>query len=288
MPHLPDPVIKDCHTGSVTEPRDHWSLAKSDAQRLQDALGQPDAALVLGSGWSAVGESLGVPGPSMDMSEFQGVPSPSVTGHRGSATSVDVGGVNVLVLAGRSHLYEGHPADTVVHAVRAAVMAGARTVLLTNAAGSLRPEVGIGRPVVISDQLNLTGSNPMTGDAPPDEHGSRFVDLTGLYSQRLRELALAADPDAVEGVYAGLLGGSFETPAEIRMLAGMGADVVGMSTVLEAIAARHLGAEVFAVALVTNLAAGLQDDLDHTEVLQVGARSSPRLASLLRSVLRGL
>jgi len=264
---------------------DPWAAAAAGAEALRARLGPPQAAVVLGSGWAAVGEELGPVGARMSLRDLGGAPVPTVAGHGTTVSAVDVGGTNVLVLAGRSHLYEGHGAATVVHAVRAAVLAGCRTVLLTNAAGSLRPEVGVGRAVVIADHLNLTGANPMAGPGPPPGLAGRFVDLTDLYSPRLRAAALAAGGDAVEGVYAGVLGGSFETPAEIRMLAGLGADVVGMSTVLEAIAARHLGAEVFGVSLVTNLAAGLQDGLDHAEVLAAGAAASPRLTHLLRAVL---
>ena len=162
---------------------------------------------------------------------------------------------------------------------------GCSTVLLTNAAGSLRAEVGVGSAVLISDQLNLSGANPMCGDEPPEAYGGRFADLSELYSRRLRAAAAAAHPGLVEGVYAGVLGGSYETPAEIRMLRGLGADLVGMSTVLEAIAAHHLGAEVFGVSLVTNLAAGLQSTLVHADVLAAGAASTGLLIDLLRSVL---
>lgn len=263
----------------------HWDLAEQDATRLRGALGAASAAVVLGSGWVGVGEALGTPVERINMTDLAGVPAPTVAGHGGTITAVDVHGSRVLVLAGRSHLYEGHSPHQVVHAVRTAVMAGCSTILLTNAAGSLRAQVGVGTPVILTDQINLTGANPMTGLAPPQHLGGRFVDLSEIYSPRLCAAARAADPDAAEGVYAGLLGGTYETPAEIQMLAGMGADVVGMSTVLESIAARHLGAEVFGVALVTNLAAGLQKNLDHGEVLEAGAASSQRLVTLLRAVL---
>lgn len=267
---------------------DPWEQAISDAAILTERLGSADAAVVMGSGWREVGESLGTPIQSMDMHELPGLPEPTVLGHGGTITSADVGESRVLILAGRSHLYEGHSPHTVVHAVRSAVLAGCSTVLLTNAAGSLRPEVGVGTPVVLSDQINLSGANAMAGPAPPAELGGRFADLTNLYSKRLRAVAVDADPGSVEGVYAGVLGGSFETPAEIRMLAGMGADVVGMSTVLESVAANHLGAEVFGVTLVTNLAAGLQDELNHSEVLAAGAANSDRLVGLLRAVVSAI
>jgi len=172
-----------------------------------------------------------------------------------------------------------------VHAVRAAVLSGCTTVVLTNAAGSLRPAVGIGSAVLISDQLNLSGSNPMCGAGPPEHLRGRFADLSGLFSHRLRSAVLSEHPELVEGVYAGVLGGSYETPAEIRMLRTLGADLVGMSTVLESIAAHHLGAEVVGVSLVTNLAAGMQDTLDHTDVLAAGTASTELLIDLLRTVL---
>jgi purine-nucleoside phosphorylase len=268
-----------------TDRADPWQLVTEDAAVLTDRLGTADSAVVLGSGWSDVGRGLGAPAAEMPMQDLAGVPEPTVLGHGGIISVVEVGARRVFVLAGRVHLYEGHSPHTVVHAVRCAVTAGCRRILLTNAAGSLRPEVGIGTPVVITDQLNLSGSNPLVGPSPPESLGARFADLTDLYDPALRLRALASDPVAVEGVYAGLLGGSFETPAEIRMLAGLGADVVGMSTVLEAIAARHLGASVFGVSLVTNLAAGLQPRLDHLEVLAAGADASQRLVGILRSVI---
>ena len=261
-------------------------MAVESASVLVDRLGQVDTAVVLGSGWAAAGQGLGTAVAEMPMHALPGLPEPGVQGHGATVSSVEVGSRRVLVLAGRVHLYEGHSVQTVVHAVRSAVLAGCRRVLLSNAAGSLRSDVAIGTPVVITDQINLSGQNPLAGPAPPEHLGSRFVDLTDLYDPELRAVAEAADDSAVGGVYAGVLGGSFETPAEIRMLAGLGADLVGMSTVAEAIAARHLGAKVFGVSLVTNLAAGLQEQLDHLEVLAAGAEASGRLANILQSVIR--
>jgi purine-nucleoside phosphorylase len=266
-------------------PDDPYLAARAGASGIRERLGEHRAALVLGSGWADVVATLGETRASVPMPELPGFPAPSVQGHTGMAHSVDVGGVPVLVLAGRAHLYEDHPVATVVHGVRSAVLAGCRAVLLTNAAGSLVPANGPGTPVLISDHLNLTGVSPMTGSDPPADLPARFADLTDLYSARLRAVAAAAAPGIPEGVYAGLLGGSYETPAEIRMLRAMGADLVGMSTVLEAIAARHLGAEVFGVSLVTNLAAGLSAEaLDHREVLATGKASVDRLVDLLRAV----
>jgi purine-nucleoside phosphorylase len=265
---------------------DPYLSAKAAGEAIRDRLGEHRAALVLGSGWANIVPLLGNLDGSVPMPDLPGFPAPSVEGHSGLAHSVDCDGVRLLVMAGRSHLYEGHPLPTVVHGVRAAVLSGCATVLLTNAAGSLVPENGPGTPVVISDHLNLTGTNPMTGSDPPEGFPPRFCDLTDLYSPRLRAAAAAAVPGVAEGVYAGLLGGSYETPAEVRMLRGLGAHLVGMSTVLEAVAARHLKAEVFGVSLVTNLAAGLSPTaLDHQEVLATGRASMEPLAQLLRAVV---
>lgn len=274
----------------MSERPDPYRLAADAAAHLEEQLGRHEVAVVLGSGWAEVVDRLGETRAEVPLGSLPGAPAPTVPGHRGSLRSVafdapDGRSVPVLVAAGRVHLYEGHDAATVVHVVRAAVLSGCRTVVLTNAAGSLRPEVRTGTPVLVADHLNLTGDNPLCGPPPPSGTGSRFADLTDLYSARLRERIRAAVPDLGEGVYAGLRGGSFETPAEIRMLAGMGADLVGMSTVLEAIAAHHLGAAVVGVSLVTNLAAGLQASVDHEEVLAAGHASVDRVAEVLRAAV---
>jgi purine-nucleoside phosphorylase len=167
--------------------------------------------------------------------------------------------------------------------VRTAVCAGARVVILTNAAGGIRPGLRVGEPVLIRDHLNLTGKSPLAGPPPP---GQRFVDLTDLYSPWLRALAREADPSLTDGVYAMMPGPHYETPAEITMLGRLGADLVGMSTGLEAIAARHLGAEVLGISLVTNLAAGLAGHgLSHAEVVEAGRTSASRMGALLAGIL---
>jgi purine-nucleoside phosphorylase len=177
----------------------------------------------------------------------------------------------------------------VVHGVRTAIAAGARVIVLTNASGGIRDGLRVGQPVLISDHLNLTGRSPLAGPPPPEPYPSRFTDLTDLYSPRLRALARAADPGLAEGVYAALPGPHYETPAEIRMLRSLGADLVGMSTALEAIAARHLGAEVLAISLVTNLAAGLTPaGLDHAEVTAAGKAAAGRMGALLAGILPGV
>ena len=181
-------------------------------------------------------------------------------------------------MLGRTHFYEGKGVDRVVHNVRTAAAAGVRTVLLTNAAGGLREGFHVGQPVLISDHLNLTARSPIVG--------ANFIDLTDLYSARLRGIAKEIDPSLEEGVYAGLTGPHFETPAEIHMLRTLGADLVGMSTVLEAIAARAAGVEVFGLSLVTNLAAGMTGEpLNHQEVLEAGRAAATQMGSLLRELV---
>jgi purine-nucleoside phosphorylase len=214
---------------------------------------------------------------------------PTVAGHRGSIRSLELGGRRVIVLVGRVHLYEGLSEADVVHGVRTAVLAGCSTVILTNAAGGLNPSWPPGTAVALSDHLNLTNRSPLSGPPPPEPYGARFVDLSEVYSRRLRSIAKQVDPALREGVYAALRGPHYETPAEITMLRTLGADLVGMSTALEAIAARHLRAEVLGISLVTNLAAGVSPTpLDHDDVLAAGAAAAPGLGRLLRGVIEGL
>jgi len=240
-----------------------------------------DIAVVLGSGWGSAAEALGEPTAIVPMATLPGFSAPTALGHQGQVLSVPIGTHRVLVLLGRIHRYEGHGPAAVVHPVRTACTAGAEIVVLTNAAGGLRPEYRVGQPVLISDHLNLTGQSPLVGP--------QFVDLVDAYSPRLRALARDVDPSLTEGVYAGLSGPQYETPAEIRMLRTLGADLVGMSTVHETIAARALGAEVLGVSLVTNLAAGMTGEpLSHDEVLAAGRQSATTLGSLLAAVLARL
>ncbi len=263
---------------------DPWSAASHSGDLLRERLGAHRCAVVLGSGWAPVAEQLGDV-LATEPAGAAGLATPGVPGHAATVRSVDVDGVPTLVLAGRVHLYEGHDVAAVCHSVRAAVSSGCSTVVLTNAAGALRPDLQVGRPVLVSDQLNLTGANPMVGPPPPGDPSARFVDLVDLYAADRRAAVQRAVPGTPEGVYAGLLGGSYETPAEIRMLSTLGADLVGMSTVLEAVAARHLGATVVGVSLVTNLAAGLQDRVAHSEVLEVAHSSTDALVEVLRAAV---
>lgn len=239
------------------------------------------AAVVLGSGWRAAADVLGEPVATVPMADVPGFATPSAVGHAGTVLSVRVADNPVLVLLGRAHAYEGHDLSRVVHPVRTAIAAGAETIVLTNAAGGIRADMSVGQPVLISDHLNLTARSPLAG--------AQFVDLVDAYSPRLRALAHDIDPTLTEGVYAGLPGPHYETPAEIRMLRTLGADLVGMSTVHETIAARALGAEVLGVSLVTNYAAGITGEhLDHAEVLAAGQASATRMGALLRDLLARL
>jgi purine-nucleoside phosphorylase len=250
-----------------------------------------DVLVVLGSGWTPAADRLGDTVAELPVGELPGFAAVGVAGHAGVLRSVEVeGGRRVLVLLGRVHAYEGHELSSVVHGVRSAVRAGCDTVILTNAAGGLRAGMHPGQPVLISDHLNLTSRSPLTGAPAPEELGlPRFVDLTEAYSSRLRALAHEVDPTLEEGVYAGLFGPQYETPAEIRMLQVLGADLVGMSTVHEVIAARHLGAEVLGLSLVTNLAAGLGDvALDHADVLEAGRAAAEKMGDLVAQVVARL
>jgi purine-nucleoside phosphorylase len=270
---------------------DPYAAARASAAALAEATGVErfDVAIVLGSGWSPAADEIGKTDAEVPMTELGGFPAPTVAGHAGTVRSVESGGRRVLVLAGRVHLYEGHTPATVVHGVRTAAAAGCRVVVLTNAAGALNAAYDVGQPVLIRDHLNLTATSPLEGPPPPPEYGLPFVDLTDLYSARLRSVARAQDPSLEEGVYAGLRGPHYETPAEVAMYTSAGADLVGMSTVLEAIAARHLGLEVFGVSLVTNAAAGrTAAPLDHAEVVAAGKASAGRVGRLLASVVATL
>nr|WP_189746716.1 purine-nucleoside phosphorylase [Streptomyces nojiriensis] len=214
--------------------------------------------------------ALGTPTHDLAFTDVPGFAPSAVTGHAGRILSVPVGDCRALVFLGRTHLYGGRGTDAVAHGVRTAVAAGCHTVVLTNSCGGLRTGTRPGQAVLISDHLNMTAASPL--------HGADFVDLTDLYSRRLRELCRRIDPTLTEGVHAQWRGPQYETPAEIRMLRTLGTDLVGMSTTLEAIAARAAGAEVLGPSLVTNLAAGMSaGPLDHAEVLRAGRDSASRM-----------
>jgi purine-nucleoside phosphorylase len=273
--------------GGMTDDADPYARATASAARLAEIAGAGfDAAVVLGSGWLAAADAIGTAAGEIPLADLGGFPLPTTAGHGGAVRYLDAGGKRVLLFLGRVHLYEGHEPAAVVHGVRTAIAAGCQVVILTNAAGGIRADLSVGQPVVVSDHLNLSGRSPLSGPQPPAGYPGRFADLTAVYSPRLRELARSLDETLAEGVYAALPGPHYETPAEIRMLRGLGADLVGMSTVLEAIAARHLGAEVLGISLVTNAAAGLsQELLDHADVLAAAKASAEQVGALLARLL---
>jgi purine-nucleoside phosphorylase len=269
---------------SVTDP---FARAAASAAVLRERAGveEFDAAVVLGSGWRDAADAIGAAELEVPLADLGGFARPGVEGHAASVRYVHRGQRKVLVYLGRVHMYEGHDPHAVVHGVRTAIAAGCRTVVLTNAAGGINAGYTVGQPVLISDHLNLTGRSPLSGPLPP-QVPIRFTDLTDAYSDRLRVRARDLDPSLAEGVYAGLPGPHFETPAEIRMLRTAGADLVGMSTVMEAIAARHLGAEVLGISIVSNPAAGLTDTpIDHQDVLAATAAAAARVGVLLAELL---
>lgn len=267
---------------------DAFALAADAAAAIAERSGveRHDIAVVLGSGWTPAAAHLGEQRAEIPFPELPGFPAASVVGHAGVIRSLRAGDKNVLCIMGRVHLYEGHPISVVVHPVRSAIAAGCKIVLLTNACGGLQEDMYPGEPVLIWDHINFTGHSPLTGPTPPAPYDVRFVDLSEAYSRRLRDIARAIDPSLREGVYAGFQGPQYETPAEIHMMRVCGADLVGMSTVNETIAARHMGAEVLGLSLVTNLAAGMTENkLDHTEVLEAGRAAAQRMGGFMRQFI---
>ncbi|MDQ4084762.1 MAG: purine-nucleoside phosphorylase [Actinomycetota bacterium] len=259
---------------------DPFDRAAAAADQLRAATGvdRHDIALVMGSGWLPAAEALGETVAEVSVTDLAGFAPPAAEGHAGRIRSVRCGDRMLLVLLGRTHFYEGHGVRSVVHGVRTAAAAGCRAVVLTNGCGGLDPKWEPGTPVVISDHINLTGASPV--------EGANFVDLTDLYSARLRRLCREVDPSLAEGVYVQFPGPHYETPAEIAMVRAIGGQLVGMSTTLEAIAARQAGLEVLGLSLVTNLAAGISGHpLDHEEVLQAGKDAASRMGRLLAAIV---
>jgi purine-nucleoside phosphorylase len=263
--------------GRSSDPVDWYARADQAAAGLRQALGVQtvDAAVVLGSGWGGAADAFGTPTAEVRTGDLPHFLAPVAPGHAGLVRSYDVDGRVVVAFLGRTHLYEGHGPGPVAHAVRTAAAAGARVALLTNANGALRADWGTGTGVLVSDHLNLSGSTPLAGP--------RFVDLTDAYSARLRAVARAADPELVEGTYAMLRGPHYETVAEAHALQRLGADVLGMSTVLETIAARERGLEVLALSVVTVVEA-TGEQIDPDEVVAAAERSATHLGPVLRRV----
>lgn len=267
---------------STHESTDPFELAQAAAKVIAERTGvdRHDVALVLGSGWGQTADLVGTTETTIDNSDVPGFAKAAVAGHSGAMRSVRIGDSDrrALVFGTRTHYYEGRGVRAVVHAVRTAAAAGCSTLVLTNGCGGLRREWTPGTPVLISDHINFTGVSPLEGPT--------FVDLTDLYSPRLRQIAHEVDPDLDEGVYLQFPGPHYETPAEVSMAKVLGADLVGMSTTLEAIAARHVGLEVLGVSLVTNHAAGISDvPLSHEEVLEAGQAAAERCGRLLAQIV---
>ncbi|CAB4833328.1 unannotated protein [freshwater metagenome] len=256
-------------------------LAATDIAR-RTGIAQHDIALVMGSGWVSAVDALGKPAHEFDAHDIPGFLPPAVEGHSGKIRSYAIQGehgiINALVFLGRTHLYEGKGIEPVVHSARTAVKAGCKILILTNACGGINKEYRVGQPVLIRDHISLTATSPLIG--------AQFVDLTDLYSKRIRAIVKAEDASLQEGVYVHWRGPTYETPAEILMMRTMGADLVGMSTVPEAIAAHALGAEVLGISLVTNAAAGVTGEkLNHEEVIAAGKAAADRMGALLKGVI---
>ncbi|MDN4479956.1 purine-nucleoside phosphorylase [Demequina muriae] len=263
---------------------DASTRASEAAESLRAATGVDhfDIALILGSGWGGAADLIGEEVASVPAADLPGFDAHAVAGHSAEMRALRTeDGRHVLVLGARQHYYQVRDAGKVAHAVRMAAAAGCTQLVITNGCGSTRPEVGPGSVVLMADHINATGATPL--------EGATFVDMTQTYSPRLRDLALAIDPELPSGVYIQFSGPQYETPAEVRMATTLGADLVGMSTALEAIAAREAGLEILGLSLVTNLAAGIGgENLNHQEVLDVGSSSGPRISRLLADIVEGM
>ncbi|WP_203567372.1 purine-nucleoside phosphorylase [Aestuariimicrobium ganziense] len=260
---------------------DPYALATEAAEHVRTALGieSADLALVLGSGWKEATDRLGDPIGRIDLAELPGFHAPVVAGHGGELIAFGTAaGKTALVFTGRTHLYEGRGVDAVVHGVRTAAALGVQTLVLTNGCGGLDPAIAPGTPVIIRDHLNLTGETPL--------RGATFIDMSTTWTPRLVEVAQSVDPTLTTGVYVQFRGPQYETPAEVRMAGVIGGTLVGMSTTLEAIAAREAGLDLLGLSLVTNAAAGVTDaPLDHHEVIEAGRAAGPRLAGLVADLV---
>lgn len=260
---------------------DPFEIAREAAGQIAEKTGveKHDIALTLGSGWGKAADLIGETIATIPATEIVGFRSPALAGHPGTIRSIALpGGKHALVIGARTHFYEGHGVRHVVHSVRTAAAAGASVMVLTNGAGGIKPEWTPGTPVLISDHINLTAASPL--------EGATFIDLTDLYSARLRALAKTIDPSLDEGVYVQFRGPHYETPAEVQFAKTIGGHIVGMSTALEAIAARQAGLEVLGLSLITNAAAGISPSpLSHAEVLDAGRQAEPVISALLAKIV---
>jgi len=270
------------HSNPLDDPAaDPFAIAAQAAAELAAATGveKHDIALTLGSGWAKAADLIGETTATIPATDIVGFSKPALVGHVGTLRSVLLpNGKRALVIGARTHFYEGHGVRRVVHSVRTAAAAGATTMILTNGAGGIRETWTPGTPVLISDHINLTAASPL--------EGATFIDLTDLYAKRLRDLARSVAPELDEGVYTQFRGPHYETPAEVRMAKTMGGHIVGMSTALEAIAAREGGMEILGLSLITNPAAGISSEpLSHAEVLQAGRDAEPVISALLARIV---
>ena len=255
-------------------------VARQAADQIAEKTGvaRHDIALTLGSGWGKAADLIGETVAEFPATDVIGFSKPAVEGHVGTIKSIRLAaGKHALIIGARTHFYEDHGVRRVVHSVRTAAATGASIMVLTNGAGGLKESWGPGTPVLISDHINLTAASPL--------EGATFIDLTDLYSSRLRDLARTVEPSLDEGVYVQFRGPHYETPAEVQMAGRMGGHIVGMSTALEAIAAREAGMEVLGFSLITNLAAGLGEPLSHAEVIAAGKAAEPVISRLLADVV---
>ncbi|GAA1594238.1 purine-nucleoside phosphorylase [Leucobacter chromiireducens] len=268
----------------MSQDQDPIALAADAARELARLTGveRHDIALTLGSGWGGAADVIGETIAEIPAEQVPGFHASGVAGHSGTLRSIRLeNGTHALIIGARTHFYEGRGVRATVHGVRTAAAAGAKIMVLTNGAGGVDPAFKAGEAVLISDHLNLTATSPI--------EGANFVDLTDLYASRLRDVARSVEPSLQEGVYVQLPGPHYETPAEIHYLRTIGGQIVGMSTTLEAIAAREAGMEILGLSLITNPAAGMgEDPLNHEEVLEAGRAAAPRLADLLRRVVAAL
>ena len=263
---------------------DPFAVAMDAAAQIAEKTGvaHHDIALTLGSGWGAAADLIGETTATIPATEITGFSKPALEGHLGSLRSILLpSGKRALVIGARTHYYENHGVRRVVHSVRTAAATGAKIMILTNGAGGIRETWKPGTPVLISDHINLTADSPL--------EGATFVDLTDLYSRRLRELAREIDPSLDDGVYCQFRGPHYETPAEVQMAKAIGGHIVGMSTALEAIAARQAGMEILGMSLITNLAAGIQKTpLSHEEVIDAGKAAEAVISALLARIVAAL
>lgn len=263
---------------------DPFEIARNAAAQIAEKTGvdRHDIALTLGSGWGKAAELLGETTATIPADEIIGFSKPALAGHPGTLRSILLpSGKRALVIGARTHYYENHGVRRVVHSVRTAAATGAATMILTNGAGGIKEHWKPGTPVLISDHINLTADSPL--------EGATFIDLTDLYSSRLRQLAHEIEPSLDEGVYTQFRGPHYETPAEVQMAKAIGGHIVGMSTALEAIAARQAGMEILGMSLITNLAAGIQKTpLSHEEVIEAGREAEPVISALLARIVGAL